>query len=107
MKYFSQSMTLMGTVTNVNPSSASFTLRCRSGDSFIIQASSTTYFSVLRNLDDLNRDRVPDPANFDLNSVYDAVRKYIQTDTLIVVQGIYIEHDEQRRFDARTVILMH
>ena len=39
MKYFSQSMTLMGTVTNVDPAEASFTLRCRSGDSFQIQAS--------------------------------------------------------------------
>ncbi len=108
MKYFSQSMTLMGTVTNVNSSSASFTLRCRSGDSFTIQASSTTYFSVLRNLDDLNRDRVPAPANFDPSGgVSETVRKYVQTDALIVVQGIYIEHDEQRRFDARTVVLMH
>jgi len=59
MKYFSQSMTLLGKVTNVNVTEASFTLRCRSGDSFQVKASSQTTFNVLRNLDGLSRDRVP------------------------------------------------
>ena len=44
MKYFSQSMTLLGKVTNVNVAEASFTLRCRSGDSFLVQASANTTF---------------------------------------------------------------
>ena len=64
MKYLTQSMTLMGTVTSVNPADTSFTLRCRSGDSFLIYVNSQTMFGVLTNLDELNRDRVPAPPNF-------------------------------------------
>ena len=64
MKYLTQSMTLMGTVTSVNPGEASFTIRCRSGDIFPIHVNSQTVFGVLTNLDELNRDRVPAPPNF-------------------------------------------
>lgn len=108
MKYFSQSMTLMGTVTNVNPAGASFTLRCRNGDSFLVQVSSQTGFGVLRNLDGLNRDRVPTPPNFNPNGgVPEVVRKYIQADMLVIVQGINLIHDEQKLFHARSITLMH
>ncbi len=108
MKYFSQSMTLMGTVTNVDPTSASFTLRCRSGDSFLVQASSQTAFGVLRNLDGLNRDRVPTPPNFNPNGgMAETIRKYIQTDMLVIVQGINLIHDEKKLFHARSITLMH
>ena len=108
MKYFSQSMTLMGTVTNVDPAGASFILRCRSGDSFQVQASAQTAFGVLRNLDGLSRDRVPTPPNFNPGGgVTETVRKYIQPDTLVIVQGIILIHDEQKQFHARSITLMH
>ncbi|MFO1371473.1 MAG: N-acyl-D-glucosamine 2-epimerase [Candidatus Competibacteraceae bacterium] len=108
MKYFSQSMSLMGTVTNVNPAGASFTLRCRSGDSFLVQAGSEATFGVLRNLDELNRDRVPTPPNFNsAGGVAENVRKYVRPDTLVIVQGIYIEHEAQKSFQARAITLMH
>ncbi len=108
MKYFSQSMTLMGTVSNVNPSAASFTLRCRNGDSFLVQVGAQTAFGVLRNLDGLNRDRVPSPPNFNPNGgVAETVRKYIQPDMLVIVQGINLIHDEKKLFHARSITLMH
>jgi len=108
MKYLTQSMALMGTVTSVNPADTSFTLRCRSGDSYLIYVSSQTGFGVLTNLDELNRDRVPSPSNFNPDlGPSEMVRKYLHEDALVVIQGIYMEHEEQKRFDARSVTLMH
>ena len=108
MKYLTQSTTLMGTVTSVNPADTSFTLRCRSGDSFLIYVNSQTMFGVLTNLDELNRDRVPAPPNFNPDAgPSEMVRKYLHEDALVVVQGIYMEHEEEKRFDARYVTLMH
>ena len=108
MKYLTQSMALMGTVTSVNPADTSFTLRCRSGDSFLIYANSQTVFGVLTNLDELNRDRVPAPQNFNPDAgPSEMVRKYLHEDALVVIQGIFMEHEEERRIDARYVTLMH
>jgi mannose/cellobiose epimerase-like protein (N-acyl-D-glucosamine 2-epimerase family) len=108
MKYLTQSMALMGTVTSANPGETSFTLRCRSGDSFMIYVNSQTVFGVLTNLDELNRDRVPRPSNFAQDGgPSEMVRKYLHEDALVVIQGIYMEHDEEKRFDARSVTLMH
>ena len=108
MKYLTQSTTLMGTVTSVNPADASFTLRCRSGDGYLIYVSSQTVFGVLTNLDELSRDRVPSPPNPNPDAgASEMVRKYLKEDALVVVQGIYMEHEEERRFDARFVTLMH
>jgi mannose/cellobiose epimerase-like protein (N-acyl-D-glucosamine 2-epimerase family) len=108
MKYFTQSTTLMGTVTDINPADSSFTIRCRSGDTFRIQVSPQTVFGVLTNLDELNRDRVPSPPNFNPGAgPSEMVRKYLQIDALVVIQGIFWEHEELQRFDARFVTLMH
>ncbi len=73
---------------------------------------SQTVFGVLTNLDELNRDRFPEPENFNLGPDWDRkpseyVRKYLHEEALVVVQGIYSEHDEEKRFDARYVTLMH
>jgi len=90
MKYFSQSMTLLGKVTNVNIKDASFTLRCRSGDTFLVQASPQTTYTVLRNLDGLSRDRVPTPQNFNPgDGVSEMLRKYVQPDETVIIYGIY------------------
>lgn len=108
MKYFSQSMTLLGKVTNVNVTEASFTLRCRSGDSFQVKASSQTTFNVLRNLDGLSRDRVPTPPNFNPNGgVSEMVRKYVHPDELVIIYGIYQAHQGKEQFQASTVTLPH
>ncbi len=112
MKFLTQSTTLMGTVARVNPSEASFVLRCRNGDDFLIFVNSQTVFGVLKNLDELNRDRVKDPDNFQPGPDWNRnpgefVRKYMREEALVVVQGICWEHDENKRFDARYITLMH
>lgn len=108
MKYFTQSTSVMGTVTSLNPAEASFTFRCRSGDNVSVQVDSQTTFGVLRNLDGLDRDRVSAPSGFNPEGgPSEMVRKYVQADALIVVQGIYTEHDDLKRLQARFVTLMH
>ncbi len=111
MKNLHQSMTLMGRVLKSDPDKNLFTLKCRSGDEFDVKIDVTTNFSVVSNLDGLNRDRVPElpeklldeerrrPANL--------IRKYIHSNALICVQGVYQENDAVKRFGARTVSLLH
>src|SRR3974390_1250532 len=101
MKYLTQSTTLMGTVTNIDSANSSFTMRCRSGDIFQIHVSSTTVPGVLTNLDELNRDRMPDPEHFNpAGGAPELVRKYLSPDVLVVVQGIYTEHEDLKRIEG-------
>jgi len=62
MQYFTQSMSLLGTVSEVNEKQGSFRLRCRSGDEFLVQTGPETWFTVVRNIDGLDQDRVPEPS---------------------------------------------
>src|SRR5919106_4541456 len=107
MRYFSQNMTLMGTVRQINAAQHWFEVECRSGDHFQIFIGTETVFRILRNLDGLDRDRVPTPQNFDPNSPSQKLAKYIKPNVLVTVQGIYQEHDENKRFDARFIHLLH
>ena len=108
MQYFTQSMTLMGTVTSVDPANASFTLRCRNGERYPVYVHPETFFGVLRNLDGLGRDRVPTPEGIpSASNPSERVHKYIRPDALLVVQGIDVRHESESRFQARTVTLMH
>ncbi|WP_247547916.1 AGE family epimerase/isomerase [Bradyrhizobium sp. 177] len=107
--YFTQSMSLLGRIEAIDTAAASFILKCRSNDVFQIQVGVETYVTVLRNIDGLNRDRVPNPPGYDSRKATpsDKVAKYIRKDELVAVQGIYIEHDERKQFDAKTITLMH
>ncbi|HEX2191259.1 MAG TPA: hypothetical protein VHG51_20280 [Longimicrobiaceae bacterium] len=108
MKYFTQNVTVLGTVTEVDVDQAAFTLRCRSGDTFRIHAGVTTWFTVVRNIDGLDRDRVPDPDGHPAApGPSDQVHKYIRTDELVAVEAVYLEHEGRSRYDARKVTLMH
>ena len=107
MKHFTQSMTLMGTVTQIDTTQHCFEIQCRSGDHFQIFISTETVFRILRNLDDLDRDRVPIPQNFDPQNLSQKLDRYIKPNALITVQGIYQEHEGHKRFDARFVHLLH
>jgi mannose/cellobiose epimerase-like protein (N-acyl-D-glucosamine 2-epimerase family) len=107
MRYFTQNMTLMGTVRQINTTQNCFEIQCRSGDRFQIFISTETIFRILRNLDGLDRDRVPTPQNFDPSSLSQKLDKYIKPNVLVTVQGIYQEHDNHKRFEARFVHLLH
>ena len=101
-------MTLLGKVTDVNVKEACFTLRCRSGDSFLVRTSSQTTFNVLRNLDELSRDRVPAPPDFNSGGgISELVRKYVHSDELVIIYGIYQAHQGKEQFQASTVTLPH
>lgn len=103
-----QSITLMGTVTNVNPADASFTLRCRDGESYPMYVQSETAFGILRNVDGLSRDRVSNPEDFNpAGGPAEQVRKYVHPNALLAVQGIEVRHENRTRCQARTVTLMH
>lgn len=109
MKFFTQSLTLLGTVTAVSAEDASFTVRCRSDDIFTIHVGSETTFGVLRNLDELDRNRVHSPEQYDPEKATPAekVGKYMRRDDLVCIQGIQSVHGDLTRFDARAVTLMH
>lgn len=99
MRHFSQSLTLMGTVTEVRPAQAEFDLRCRSGDRFRLSVTAQTDIDVLTNLSGENSDRVPEPRDTfpDGSVATNRVNKYIKKGQLLVVQGLHQEHTEQRQ----------
>jgi mannose/cellobiose epimerase-like protein (N-acyl-D-glucosamine 2-epimerase family) len=106
--YFTQAMSLMGRVDNVDAENAAFTVRCRSGDVFRVDTAAETQFTALRNIDGLDRDRFPNPAGFDANrGPAEKVRKYIHEGALVAIDGVYIEHGGSERFDARIITLMY
>lgn len=106
MKHLVQSMTLMGRVQEVAAAEARFRLRCRSGDEFDIHVGDETQFRVLRNLDGLDRDRVPQVGDAGPTPSV-KVGRYVWNGALIAVQGVYQEQDDRQRFDASHVHLFH
>lgn len=101
MRRFTQDMTLMGTVESVNGNG--FDLRCRSGDTFRVLLGRETICAPLTNLDHLNRDRVPEPPDFDSRDPEDLVRRYISPGRLLVLEGVYHENDSEAHLDARII----
>lgn len=105
MKQFTLSTTLMGNVTDINEEEETFKIKCRSGDEFRVCVGRETQFRFLQNLDGIDRDRIVTPEGFSLIPSQ-LVKKYIQRDRLVVLQGVYQEDGENRRFDARIVNLL-
>src|SRR5437899_1055271 len=89
-RYFTQQMSLLGTVAGVEAANGAFTLRCRSGENFRIKVGPTTWFTALKNMDDLDRDRVPNPKDYDSSKLSDQLRKYVRENDLIAVEGVEI-----------------
>lgn len=107
--YFSQSMTLLGTVGAVDPASGCFELRCRSGDTVQVQVDAQTTFTALRNIDGLDRDRLSEPPECGKleDSTARTACKYVRSGRLLALGGIYLEHNGNCRFDAHTVTALH
>ncbi|MGZ9190553.1 MAG: AGE family epimerase/isomerase, partial [Nitrospira sp.] len=106
---FYQALTVYGTVVALDPDNLCFSVQSRSKDVFETHVGPTTYYEVLTNVDGLWLDRVADPVDSDRaeDSVRYDLRKYIARDMTVCVRGIYQLHGDRRRFDARTVYLMH
>ena len=103
-----QTLTIAGEVVSIDLSVPSFTVDARSGDQFEAVAGPETSYQVLRNLDDLGRDRIPDPPRHESesDSAY-AVRKYMSLGRHVFVTGVHQENDGVQRFEARGVHLLH
>jgi mannose/cellobiose epimerase-like protein (N-acyl-D-glucosamine 2-epimerase family) len=106
MKKFTVNTTFMGKVTDIKPEKSAFSLKCRSGDELEVFVANETQFRFLKNLDEIERDRVPNPENFN-DAPTAKVRKYIQPDSLVVLQGVYQENNGNCHYDARIVNLLN
>lgn len=109
MHSFVQALTVAGNVTAVNPQNRSFTLQCRTGDMVEVFVGPTTNYAVLTNIDNLDRNRVlePEGRRRDEDPIGYDLAKYVSRDGIRVVEGIYQEDGDRRRFEARTVHLFH
>lgn len=105
MKGFTQQTTLMGQVVDVQPEQQTFKIQCRSGDEILVCVAGETRFEFMQNLDGINYDRIPNPPNFSGNPGQ-RIEKYVQAGLTLVLQGIYLEDGDKRRFDARVIKLL-
>ncbi|PSB09054.1 N-acyl-D-glucosamine 2-epimerase [Pleurocapsa sp. CCALA 161] len=105
MRQFTQSTTLMGYVTEIKEQDSAFSIKCRSGDELLIHVARETRFQSMQNLDGIDRDRYPNPEDFTQNPSQ-LVKKYIHSDRLVAVEGVYLEDGENRRLDALNVHLL-
>jgi len=119
---YTKSMTLLGIVSEIKGVVSGikkvdegwFTLHCRSGNDFEIHVRPTTDFAVVRNMDDLDRDRISNTPNYDLGqekrleqmgkSVKEQMDKYLKKEMLLSVAGV--NYSGSKRVDARTITLL-
>jgi mannose/cellobiose epimerase-like protein (N-acyl-D-glucosamine 2-epimerase family) len=101
-----QTLTVMGVATDIDPENRHFAIRCLDGTVFNAFITGETAFWVLQNLDNLENDRVETPPGFD-DSPGARMRKYLRDDRLVAVEGVaFIGATGTNRFDARTVRLL-
>ncbi|MGL5879172.1 MAG: AGE family epimerase/isomerase, partial [Xenococcaceae cyanobacterium] len=105
MRQFTQSTTLMGYVTEIKEQDSAFSIKCRSGDELLIHVARETRFQSMQNLDGIDRDRFPNPEDFSQNPSQ-LIKKYIHSDRLVAVEGVYLEDGANRRLDAISVHLL-
>ncbi len=108
LRSFNQTLTIAGTVVGIDLAVPSFSVEARSGDKFEAVVGRETYYSVLSNLDGLDRNRVPPPEGVsgDDSVIYN-LQKYAVAGRPLSVRGIYQQNDGRERFEARDVYLLH
>jgi mannose/cellobiose epimerase-like protein (N-acyl-D-glucosamine 2-epimerase family) len=108
LRTFYQGLTVTGAVISVDPQKLSFCVKARSGDTFDMHVGPSTYYQVVRNLDGVDRDRVPEPPGVDgSDSLRYGLMKYVSVGRTVSVSGVYQENGNDSRFEARAVRLMH
>lgn len=107
MKRFNQTMTLLGTVGGTDPGKRCFELRLRTGEVVPVCVGAETYYHVLQNLDAVDRDRVAEPKGYENDGVGRRLAKYVRPGDRIYVQGVMLEDNSTRRFEASNVTLLH
>jgi len=106
MKCFTQSLTVMGHVVDVDPAGLRFTIRCRTGDAWEVNVGPNTDFRVLTNVDGLNRDRLG-KSEMEGFTPSDQLGWYVKPGRLIAVYGVQVRGDGLDRFEAVVVHLLH
>ncbi len=104
---FNQTLTVTGIIVAVNHDKPSFSIEARSGDVFEAVVGSETYYSVVSNLDGLDRNRVPEPQVSGVSGPVYNLHKYAVSGRPVSVIGIYQQNDGAERFEARNVYLLH
>ncbi|EJW12047.1 hypothetical protein A33M_2524 [Rhodovulum sp. PH10] len=105
---FTQTMTLAGQVVSVDPAKPAFCLQARSGDVYEVVVGPSTNYQVMTNLDQISRDRVPDPDGAPTDDgIRFALAKYIAIGRPLFVGGIHQINGQATSFEARTVYLLH
>lgn len=124
MKAFHTSITMMGEIESVevSDSEAYFWLNLLTGDAVKVHVVKTTFYEVLRNVGDAQRDRVRDPDDAlvthrlgarcaskdrDIWDVNRKLLKYVRPGTMACFQGVSSEAESGPIFSARRVVLMH
>jgi mannose/cellobiose epimerase-like protein (N-acyl-D-glucosamine 2-epimerase family) len=104
---FNQTITIAGTIKKLDPSKPSFAIEARSGDVFEAVVGSETQYSLLPNLDGLDRNRVPEPKVVGVDGPVYNLNKYAVPGRPVSVRGIYQQNGNAERFEARDVYLLH
>ncbi len=107
MNHFNVTLTVQGTVRSINPQMASCELTLRSGDVMAVQLGTETWFTVLTNVDGVDRDKVPEPTESPPGDLARRVAKYLRPGDVVLMRGILQDNSDARRFDVRTVWLLH
>jgi mannose/cellobiose epimerase-like protein (N-acyl-D-glucosamine 2-epimerase family) len=105
---FNQTLTVAGSVIAIDEAKPSFSLRARSGDVFEAVVGPTTNYSVMMNLDNLDRNRFPEVRGGSGESdILLNLRRYAAVGRPVFVVGIYQQNGGIERFEARDVYLVH
>ncbi|WP_207787592.1 AGE family epimerase/isomerase [Candidatus Thiosymbion oneisti] len=101
-----QDLTVTGSVVGIDLDKPSFSVKARSGDVFEAIVGPTTWYQMLSNLDQLERDRVPEPEGEKSgDGVRDDLKRYMQVNRTVTVNGVIYKDDERQRYEARAVHL--
>ena len=111
MQLSNQPMTLMGSVSHLDVERKSFRLDCRDGSRVLVFVSRETKFVHLKNLDELERDRIRIPSSFKADDPdpeqlpQQLIKRYLRLGRLVVVQGLCGAGDDgvDLRCEAGTV----
>jgi len=106
--YFAHNLTFMGNIVSVDPAKYTFTIQLPNDQKQLIHVGVATEFKIIKNLDNLDLDRVPDPERREgENPLSFSIRKYLKLNCLIVTNGVYQHHKGDSRYQALTVHLMY
>nr|VFJ45844.1 MAG: N-acylglucosamine 2-epimerase (GlcNAc 2-epimerase) [Candidatus Kentron sp. FM]VFJ49144.1 MAG: N-acylglucosamine 2-epimerase (GlcNAc 2-epimerase) [Candidatus Kentron sp. FM]VFK08372.1 MAG: N-acylglucosamine 2-epimerase (GlcNAc 2-epimerase) [Candidatus Kentron sp. FM] len=108
MRKFISRISLLGTVTRLDPEQKSFTVRCRSEDEFTFElARDYGSVQVLGNLDNMSRDTFSEPSSpLPDHAEGKTLKKYLRVGDLLSVEGVtYIHKGDPKRI-AQTVSVL-